>query len=303
MVDVIVIDTATRVPVDEIKRRNIIGVCRYIAPVADRWKIITLDEYRDLTANGIEVILNWEHAAKDWLGGASTGKSHGEMAVFQARQLGYPAGRVIPGSCDFDITRSQWVNAGRAYATAYATAVRAGGYRPGVYGPWDVLTWVSDEGIMDAFWQAGMSTAWSQFRNAKRHPKAHLRQVRQFSIGTIGVDQNEVLALPLFGRASGPASTTLGDEDMLYTVVEGGDLTGAPEGSDPGAIYIGSPKGPKWITGGEWGSVGEPKPMECESYARIKELCPSVEDGGTAPTQDQVNTAVWGWLDQHVTLS
>lgn len=65
------------------------------------------------------------------------------------------------------------------------------------------------------------------------------------------------------------------EEDiMLFRVRDGGDRTGAPEGSDAGAVYLATADGPRWITGGEWGSVGAQQPMLCDSYARILELCP-----------------------------
>lgn len=94
---------------------------------------------------------------------------------------------------------------------------------------------------------------------------------------------------------------------MLYTVKAGGDRTGAPPGSDPGAIYVASAMGPRWINGAEWGSLGSPQPMVCESYARIAELCPAVEVAAAGPVTvqlagDVLNAALGELLSKiHVT--
>jgi len=93
----------------------------------------------------------------------------------------------------------------------------------------------------------------------------------------IKAQKPEILAraIAIVGGAQ-PSSTPTSSrgDDMLYTVKSGGDRTGAPAGSDPGAVYAESADGPRWITGEEWGSIGSQKPMVCASYARIVELCP-----------------------------
>lgn len=196
----IVLDYTSRIPVPSLKAAGAVGVCRYLAwSNVSQWKMITKAEYDELRNGGIDVYLNWENVARDWLGGASAGKTHGEEAVRQAKALKYPPGSVIIGSCDFDITRSQWSASGRSYARAFAEAVIAGGYRPGAYGPWDVIQWLSEEDIMDAFWQAGMSTAWSNGRNKNPHPLAHIRQRGHKTVGGKDTDWNEIRRTPIFG--------------------------------------------------------------------------------------------------------
>jgi hypothetical protein len=154
-------------------------------------KVIQAAEYRSLVGGGVGVSLNWEYDARDWLGGAAAGTSHGQEAVRQAKMLGHPAGRAIYGSADFDMTSAQWTGSGYAYAVAFAAAVRAGGYAPGVYGPWDVLGWC--QGIMAYFWQAGMSTAWSGGRNKQRWPGVHMRQTHSGTFAGQSVDYNEII--------------------------------------------------------------------------------------------------------------
>jgi hypothetical protein len=91
------------------------------------------------------------------------------------------------------MTLTQWNSAGRAYAQTYSAIVRDGGYTPGVYGPYDVLTWCRDAGWFGMFWQAGMSTAWSGGRNAQLWPGAHLRQRYSTTVGGVGCDVNDIL--------------------------------------------------------------------------------------------------------------
>lgn len=195
----IVVDYTKRIDPTALKSAGVIGVCRYLSlpqPNTD-WKRIGQAEYDELKRTGFKVTLNFEYAADDWLGGATAGRSHGTVAVVEAGKLGYPKGSVIVGSADFDMSASQWLASGKAYATAYRDTVRSGGYRPGVYGPWDVLGWCKSLGY-DAFWQAGMSTDWSFGRNAKPWPGAHLIQRGHTTIGGVDTDWSEIKITPLW---------------------------------------------------------------------------------------------------------
>lgn len=222
----IVLDYTARIDPDALKRAGVIGVCRYLSPViqATAWKRITAAEYRELTAAGIQVTLNWEYDARDWLGGATRGSSHGRAACDQAKALGYPAGSVIPGSADIDMSRNQWVVAGRSYARAYAAELRTGGYRPGVYGPYDVLQWCRDEAGYDAFWQS-MSRAHSQGRNGDPFPGGHLWQHGKKFVSGVETDWNEIRVMPLWGVTTTdiPAGMPSAGVEMLYMVKQDGD--------------------------------------------------------------------------------
>lgn len=189
-----VADYTSRIAPDALKVAGVVGVCRYLSPVQPNtdFKRITATEYRELTDAGIEVLLNWEYDARDWLEGASAGATHAWLAISQARALGHPEGRPIVGSVDFDITLGQWNIAGAAYATAFRDAVTAAGYLPGVYGPWDALTWCQNLGFQ-VFWQAGMSSAWSGGRNGTAWPGAHLRQRREVTVANSVTDWNDIL--------------------------------------------------------------------------------------------------------------
>lgn len=188
------IDCVKSPSITAMRAAGVTGVSRYLSTLDDDplGKIIHKTEYDALIAAGFDVVLNWEHSARDWLGGAAAGKSHAAQAVSQARALGYPAGCVIIGSADFDMTASQWASSGRAYAQAYSAGIRAGEYAAGVYGPSDVLGWCKSLGGFAVYWQS-MSTAFSAGRNKAAWPGAHLRQRRSTTIGGTSVDVSDIL--------------------------------------------------------------------------------------------------------------
>lgn len=187
-----VADYVNRIPPAALKAAGVVGVCRYLASSSGIGKIIGLAEYRELVGAGIQVVLNWEQAATDWLDGAAGGKADGTKAAQLAHALGYPAGRPIPGSADFDMSAAQWSAHGRAYAIAYRDALHAGGYAAGVYGGWDVLSWCRDLGGYVMFWQS-MSTGFSGGRNKNPFPGGHLLQhAAAASVGGHEVDRNDI---------------------------------------------------------------------------------------------------------------
>lgn len=198
----IALDYTSRIDPGALRAAGVTVVCRYLSWL-HYWgglvhtgvnpKVIQGPEYAELRNAGLTVVLNWEYDAKDWLGGAAAGAEHAAEAVQQARALGHPAGAPIIGSADFNMTRAQWDSAGHAYATAFEAGVRSGGFMPGVYGPYDVLTWCRDETGMAVFWQAGMSTSWSNGRNAQLWPGAHLCQRGYKTVGGVSADWNDII--------------------------------------------------------------------------------------------------------------
>lgn len=196
--------------VDSLRAVGAIGVVRYLAP-AWTGKVISGDEYQRLRASGIDVSLVWELDARDWMGGAALGRQHAAEAVAQAQALRYPAGAGIYGAADWDMTRSEWNVAASWYAAAFASTVRAGGYRVGVYGPADVLTWCRDEHGYDLFWQARMSWGWSGGRNGYDWAGANLIQRRTQNVGGADCDLNDV---PGSDWGAGSASNRMEEVDM-----------------------------------------------------------------------------------------
>jgi hypothetical protein len=271
----IALDYTARIDPAALKAAGASDVLRYLKPDSVPTYAITLTEYRELVAAGIGVTLNWEYDARDWLGGAMRGADHARQAAAKARALDYPAGCTIFGSADFDMTRTQWTGAGRAYAQAFATGLQVYGYRPGVYGPADVLTWCRDEGIMDRFWQAGMSTAWSGGRNATTWSGAHLRQRGHKLVGGQDTDWNEIL-IPRWGQTG--ADSMLKDEKIPDTGTPGmGDRDGATILRDIWrAVMLGNTSG-----GPLWGS---------SPFVELDAKVAALQAGPVS--QDAVNTAV-----------
>lgn len=187
----IYLDYTGRLTADQIRQAGASGVCRYLSWLSNP-KVCLKPEYDSLTLDGIDVILNWEFDTYDWMGGAPVGDIHGKEAVRQAKELGYPLGKPIPGSCDFNISRTTWDASGKAYGLAYSAQIASAGYLPGVYGPWNALQWCKEEiPAFGWFWQAGMSWAWDN--NNQDWPNANLIQRRHRTINGLDTDVNDVI--------------------------------------------------------------------------------------------------------------
>jgi hypothetical protein len=102
------------------------------------------------------VLLNFEQAAGDVLGGAAMGEHNASLAVAQAVDLGYPAG--LPIIYSFDTGPQQRATAESYYRAAEAVTAAAG-WTTGLYAGIDAIAWADADGWATGFrWQA---TAWS----------------------------------------------------------------------------------------------------------------------------------------------
>lgn len=256
MTDPWVADYTSRIDPAALAAAGVVGVCRYLSRYS--WKVISAAEYAELRAAGIAVVLNFEDYGDQWLQGSSAGAADARFAAAAAAAVGYPPGQPIPSSADFDMTSAQWP-ACRDYATAYRDTLRAAGYRPGVYGSWDVLTGCQGLGY-DWFWQS-MSTGYSGGRNARPWPGAHLRQAYPQTVGTTSTDHNVIL------RSDWSDMATIDDlaNDMRYL---------APRVE---ALKLGS-------------ATVRYGPEEGEDMWAVKQL--QQLQAGTPPTQDQITAAV-----------
>jgi hypothetical protein len=205
------------------------AVSRYIAPQV--WKVCTPAEYARYGPAGMQITLNWESGAQDLktLGAQSTRTAAFE-AVRQAKACGYPAGAAIYVSADWNVTAGEWpvVAANlRIIRPIYAAA----GYRLGMYAPWDALSWAKRDGLVDFYWQAGMSTSWSAGRNANPWPGAHLRQRHSTTLAGVACDTSDIL-IPAFGQAGAAPSPggTMATSDNTNAAIDAwrhGSATGA----------------------------------------------------------------------------
>lgn len=208
-----------------LRAAGVTAVSRYIAHSTTIGKIIPVSEVARYGPAGMQLVLNWEQRADDLrtLSTAQTAAyAHEAVAMAQARA--YPAGCAIYVSADWDVTASEWptVSANlRVIRSIYSPAH----YGLGLYAPWDALTWAKRDGLVDFYWQAGMSTSWSGRRNANAWPGAHLRQRRNAVIAGVECDTNDIL-IAQFGQAgtAGPISTggitvaTAATEDIFNRV-------------------------------------------------------------------------------------
>lgn len=216
------------------------GVVRYLSWLPNS-KVIDQSEYRALRAAGLGVALVWECSARDWAGGPDAGSLHAAEAVRQATLLEHPHAAGIYGAADWDMSLAEWDRAGRGYAQAFSAGIRPAGYRCGVYGPADVLTWCRNLGGFGLYWQAGMSTAWSAGRNASSWSGANLRQRRPTTIGAADCDINDAAA---DWGASPPTTTDLDDgDDTMATFMQ----YVQPDGTPHPAVFLTDGITARWI--------------------------------------------------------
>jgi hypothetical protein len=182
-----------------LKAANVVAVVRYVS-YSTSSKDITRREFESLIDGGIGVALVWEWAADDCMGGGSQGTADANVAVEEARAIGYPPRCVIYGACDFDVSRSQWTSACGDYYRNFAVVLRNAGYRPGIYGPWDAIEWAWADGSVDFGWQASASWAWSYQRNRDLHERTNLSQeILEITVDGQDVDRNDIIT-PFFGQ-------------------------------------------------------------------------------------------------------
>ena len=163
------IDTAARITAAQtakLRENGVSFVCRYIGP--ESWgKTITRDEVAILHGAGLAILLCFETSAARMRGGAAAGEIDGLNARNYVNDLGVPAGTAIFFACDYNAPMGDFILI-ESYIKA-AQAALGGIYEAGVYGPEKVVSFLSERGACDKFWQC---VAWSnQFL-----PVANVRQ-------------------------------------------------------------------------------------------------------------------------------
>ena len=163
------IDTMARITAAQaqaMRENDISFICRYLGPAS--WgKTITRQEAYTLLSAGVSILLCYETTAERMRGGAAAGEIDGLNARNYANDLGVPAGTVIMFACDYNAPMGDFILI-ESYIKA-AQAALGGIYEAGVYGPEKVVSFLSERGACDKFWQC---VAWSnQFL-----PVANVRQ-------------------------------------------------------------------------------------------------------------------------------
>lgn len=188
--------SATKPDPATLKRQGFTFVLGYLKPPPNSKEMDAghLAAYR---AAGLEVGVVWETTADRALSGAAGGAADGAAALVRAAAVGYPRGCVIFTAVDFAPSARQ-MPAVLAYADAFADAVAAGGYPPGVYGGLATVEAAHAHRPTLYLWQ---TAAWS---GGKLSPHAHLYQRAKATNwpAVPGTDENvKCRPLPLAGTA------------------------------------------------------------------------------------------------------
>lgn len=200
--------------------------CDFIIRYLSGWnwpKNLTLNEVKDMSANGVDICTVFETSADFVLRGAAGGAADGQLAGAQARMLGQPKGRPIYIGVDFDATLGGFAQSATAIGNmqtihAYRKAFEAntGGYPAGIYGSRFVLDWLYTN--TDLFW-GWQCIGWSYLnRQLVWHPRVQLRQdVYNFWVGGVNTDRNTAMANDFGQWRLGVAAPAPADDLMRLT--------------------------------------------------------------------------------------
>lgn len=131
-------------------------VNRYLWFPGQRWPALTADEYRDLTANGVEVHAIYEQNTNDPAGGWNAGVAMARQAVQSAQAAGLPRGHTIYMCADAWLaTHGISVSTAMSFLDGARSVLRPAGYMTGAYGFRDFIYAAQDGGHADRFWLCG----------------------------------------------------------------------------------------------------------------------------------------------------
>jgi len=166
----------------QVKAAGYSFVARYLAAVGGG-KEITKPEADAIRASGLGLVLVYESYAKRPMEGYAAGKYDAQVALNQARSVGFPDDRPIYFAVDWDTSEADQ-GAINEYFKGASEVLGAG--RVGVYGSFYVVERCKASGFVTWFWQ---TYAWS---GGQISPNAHFRQyLNGQSIGGAAVDYNE----------------------------------------------------------------------------------------------------------------
>ena len=163
------IDTMARITAAQaqaMRENDISFICRYLGPAS--WgKTITRQEAYTLLQAGISILLCYETSADRMRGGAAAGEIDGLNARNYAQDLGLPAGTAIFFACDYNVPDRDLILCESYIRNAQAAL--GGIYEAGAYGPERLVSFLSERGACEKFWQC---VAWSNMFL----PAANVRQ-------------------------------------------------------------------------------------------------------------------------------
>lgn len=195
-----VIDYAAGVPsAGAVKAAGHLGAVRYVSrrrPGAE-WmtgKPVTLTETKSLATKGLATASVYQYGraeTADWKQGAAGANTHAAQAIALHVAAGGPKGRPIYIAIDDNPTRAQYTGQIRPYLQAFSRALKAGGFKTGVYGNYNVIEWAIQDGIGEFFWMHDWGSG------GKIHPRTTIHQLpksKQRVIDGVTVDINNVYA-------------------------------------------------------------------------------------------------------------
>jgi len=205
-------------------------------------KRISRAELDSYIAAGVDVAVNFEDAADDYLGGYQRGKDKGQKAgTWMATELGWPMGGVCCSSIDADIGTT-WGGLAQEYQQGFADGLTsAGPYLPGIYGSSVALNGANQDGTAVVFWLTA-ATFWSHGIPPR---DVHLRQNGYWPFGS-DADLNLTVQEPI-GSYLHPLGADMTPDECkaalreVLGISDGGKFTtpkGLPDNDDVLALLV-----------------------------------------------------------------
>lgn len=153
-------------------------ICRYVSTTGNT-KNLTDAEVTDFSANGVSVVVVFEQAADNSLGGGAQGIADAQKADAQVTALGL-TGCPVYFAVDFQATTAQLATIGD-YLQGVSSTI--GLKRVGVYGSYSVIKYALDNGLAKYGWQ---TLAWS---SGQLDSRCHIYQYKvNDTIAGVSVD-------------------------------------------------------------------------------------------------------------------
>lgn len=247
----------------QIKAAGHLFVIRYVDhPTIRSRKLVTRDEYAELTTGGVTVWLVFEVSTTDMLGGAAAGAVNAARALAGAKSVGHTG--IVFMACDMHLTAAQ-IPTALGYIRAAETVLGHG--RTGVYGFPELITAAKAAGLGVAYWQCGHDPG----------PKgsAHIWQRNDTSttVGGIACDVNVIYQPPpgvTVAAATTPAVRAHHERDQMYIkcettpggkvltgILSGSLLIGLGEGGETASADLAISNGAtvQWVVKGTWDAL------------------------------------------------
>jgi hypothetical protein len=235
----------------DLRARGVVAVIRYVAPVQGTTggKLTDSAERAAIAAAGLGLVLNFEFAATDAMGGASAGTAYGQIMAAQLLADGYDPLALAMVSVDQDVNSSN-VGPISAYVAAFKAALVAAGVRNplAVYGDVDIIDAMVAAGVCDCGWLASAGD-WSHWTSSNVAVVQSLALPAALT-GVSGVDGNwstRTITAHLPGSPPLPAAPK--EEDMPEYV---------KAGPNDWPLWVTDGVSIRWVTAAEAATLPQP---------------------------------------------